>query len=667
MNTIQNIEVGFSDLFSTGTRAETLLNAIDWQNHCLGLPQYWQSALRTALGICLNAPEPGYILWGESRTFFCNDAWLYILRETHAEALGQPFELHWAETWNQYLKNWVNSVERLGRPIRSTHPVFQPGRQGYMEGHYYDLRVAPLFEEFGRVGGVYITLFEHHPVSEKGNNGQLLARRPSQAEVIREQLRDSDLRYRLVAEASNDFIWDWNLVTDEVIRNEGIRKVFGYTPEQLRPGAAWGWAQIHIADRRRVMQGMQTALDDGSDFWEDEYFYRRANGTYVQVHCRAQIVRDSIGKAVRMVGSVRDITEQKRAEEALNRDRAELERLVWERTWELEQSHERLRLSERLASLGTLSAGLGHDMGNLLVPVRVRVEALERADLPPEALEDVRAIKISAEYLQRLANGLRLLAVDPKKTYVGEATELRAWWNDACGVLRTILPRGVVLQDNLPEGECWVEISKTALTQVVFNLVQNAGDALRGKGEGIVSLSAEQIGEKVRLFIADDGPGMSPDVKARCMEPFYTTKARGISTGLGLVLVYGLIKEARGSVEIDTELGKGTTFVLTLDTAKTESTEIPRRDLKTAVIDVKDARLRAFITTILGTVSVRLLSKGDPAPHILVTDDSDHVSQTAAKVILIGELSDEKSGVLSLGKSPKPQELRDALRKAAKE
>jgi signal transduction histidine kinase len=77
------------------------------------------------------------------------------------------------------------------------------------------------------------------------------------------------------------------------------------------------------------------------------------------------------------------------------------------RVAELDQSHERLRMADRMATIGTLSAGLGHDMGNLLVPVRVRLEALESAALPPELAGDVQAIKTSTQYLQRLANGLR--------------------------------------------------------------------------------------------------------------------------------------------------------------------------------------------------------------------------------------------------------------------
>ena len=169
-----------------------------------------------------------------------------------------------------------------------------------------------------------------------------------------------------------------------------------------------------------------------------------------------------------------------------------------------------------------------------------------------------------ADYLQRLAIGLRLLAADPNRTRFAESTELHGWWSEAVAVLKSTLPIGVELRSEFPKDECWVAMSRPALMQAVFNLVQNAGDAMRDLPSGSVTVKAMEHDEGVDIVVSDTGPGMSEDVKRRCMEPFYTTKAREISTGLGLALVYGIVRDAGGSVELDSVPGQGTTFTLRL-------------------------------------------------------------------------------------------------------
>src|SRR5690606_29843934 len=161
-----------------------------------------------------------------------------------------------------------------------------------------------------------------------------------------------------------------------------------------------------------------------------------------------------------------------------HRDR--LEELVQERTAELQASHERLRLAERMASIGTLATGLGHDMGNLLLPIRCRLDAMEARQLPPGFREDIEAIRQSAEYLQQLTNGLRLLALDPDEaTASGGRTDLSAWWRDVVALFKNALPKHVGLNLRIPPGLPHAALAPHRLTQAVLNLVNNAGEALR--------------------------------------------------------------------------------------------------------------------------------------------------------------------------------------------
>lgn len=476
-------------------------------------------------------------------------------------------------------------------------------------------------------------------------------------ERIREQFAELDTLYKSTPHGLCFFDLDFRYrrLNERLAEMNGIphQSHLGRTPYELVPDLAVKAEPIF----RKVLEtnehltlelAGQTAADPGKEHvWLETWFPVRDDGGLV------------LGVAV----VIEDITDRKRMEEELTLHREQLQVLVEQRTAELEASRQRLQIAERMASLGTLSAGLGHDMGNLLVPVRVRLESLTRMELPEEARQDLLAIRSSAEYLQRLANGLRLLALDPKRSQSQNATELHAWLAEAVTVLKNVLPRGMSLETELPEGECWVNISKAALMQVVFNLVQNAGDAMRAQATGVVCITAKRLAESVELRIRDTGPGMSEEVRRRCMEPFFTTKSRGISTGLGLALVFGLIQDAGGRVQLESEPGKGTEFILSLRPGRVvtpTSTDGRAR----AVVSLRDARQRAIVTTELRNLQyeVEVTPGGAPDAAVVVTDSTEGIEGFRGKLILLAETTTRPASAVVLGARPKIQELRAALR-----
>ncbi|WP_395843055.1 PAS domain-containing protein [Archangium violaceum] len=134
-----------------------------------------------------------------------------------------------------------------------------------------------------------------------------------------EALRQSETRYLLATRATRNAVWDWDLLTDALSWNEGISTVFGYAPEQVIPYATWWYEHIHPEDRERVVHGIHAVIGSAhGQHWEDEYRFRRADGLYRRVRDRGSIVRDSQGKAVRMVGAMQDVTDQREAEENLS-------------------------------------------------------------------------------------------------------------------------------------------------------------------------------------------------------------------------------------------------------------------------------------------------------------------------------------------------------------
>ena len=361
------------------------------------------------------------------------------------------------------------------------------------------------------------------------------------------------------------------------------------------------WLARYRNGAERVREGIRDLFDGRVDAIDAELDITSAEGER-RVWSLSASSPGTLDDGRRFVVSMAvDITDRKRSEDELTRYHELLEQLVRERTAELERSHAQLRLSERMAALGTLSAGLGHDMGNLLLPVRLRMEAMESKGVPTELQEDLEAIRKCTEYLQRLANGLRLFALDPEESGgQPHRTDLQDWWSDVEAFLRNVLPRAIELEQRFADDLPPIAMPRHRLTQAVFNLVQNAGNAMRGQTSGNVVVWAEPSadGRSIRVGVSDDGPGMSPDVRARCLEPFFTTNTRSISTGLGLSLVHGIVAKAGGSITIESERGRGTTFVLALPAVATSPSGQAEPDRR-AVVSGLDPRMKSYVASLL--------------------------------------------------------------------
>ena len=153
----------------------------------------------------------------------------------------------------------------------------------------------------------------------------------SQTGVIRSRLENEALlerRFQYVAQATNDTIWDWNLLADTVWWSEGVRTTFGYPPDEMAPDATERWERLHPEDRDRVRSGLAAAIEGSGEHWSDEYRYRRADGAYAYVLDRGYIMRDPSGRPIRMIGAMMDITAQKHAEEALRQQRTILQSVI---------------------------------------------------------------------------------------------------------------------------------------------------------------------------------------------------------------------------------------------------------------------------------------------------------------------------------------------------
>ena len=270
-------------------------------------------------------------------------------------------------------------------------------------------------------------------------------------------------------------------------------------------------------------------------------------------------------------------TSRARRRETRERERAEAERRRLE---------ERLRLSQRLEAVGRLAGGVAHDFNNQLTTILGYCDLLSMRlgrehPLQHEVGEIRRAGRRSAALIDQLLAFSRRKRIAPQHLDLNEAvTEVSA-------LLRPLLGRQVELECRLAPDPLPVEADPGQLEQLVIDLASNARDAMPEGGRLVLTTGQRQLdssrpgdlfdvepGEYCRLTIADTGRGMDAETLAHVFEPFYTTKEVGRGSGLGLACVYGMVKQNRGYIWVDSRPGAGATFDIYLPRV---SSGAPRR------------------------------------------------------------------------------------------
>ena len=270
-------------------------------------------------------------------------------------------------------------------------------------------------------------------------------------------------------------------------------------------------------------------------------------------------------------------------------------------------------LRESLSTIGTLSSGLGHDLGNVLHALRLRLDSLRSMELPEHATADVRAIVDVMAYLHRLTNGLRLLAGDVRDSRVEQGvTRLGAWWTDVQGLLRTVLPPQVTLRWEVPPTLPPLRMPPVALTQVMFNILQQRGQALEGRSDATIRISARRIRGSfaLRLGVHDNGTPMRAGEIAEVLS--VRDSGTRPPTGLGLPVAVSLVRRAGGEFSISARANSGTSFVARLALVDTRRRTRPHsRSL--ARVTLGEPQLVALVNRIARRSGFLLSSSDRPA------------------------------------------------------
>ena len=365
-------------------------------------------------------------------------------------------------------------------------------------------------------------------------------------------------------------------------------------------------------------------------------FDGRAEGTLVTATGEQRFLvwtqslyRDIDGKIVGACALGMDITDHKRNTELLSDHRDHLEQLVGQRSRALAESERRLRDAERLAALGQLSAGVSHDMGNMLLPVRCHIDRIRGEAMTDGQRASLDAVSAEIEFLDHLGEGLDLLSgsgsTQQENRNTGfEDVPLRAWWSEVSPLFRGMIPPEVSISEHADEELPAVRIPRHLLTRATMNLVTNAVEAVarrtRDDGESRIEFSLRNQGDRsVCIAVADNGPGITDSVRHRAADPFFTTKTRSLSTGLGLSVARGVARMAGGTLDLISRDDGGAVAVLVFPKAPdTPSPGCPSESrLPVVAIEIDQPRVAAICAVILGSLPCKVSEESGDADLVL--------------------------------------------------
>ena len=281
-------------------------------------------------------------------------------------------------------------------------------------------------------------------------------------------------------------------------------------------------------------------------------------------------VRIVSGHGERLVlATFRDITEKKRMERELLTKHAELRDAYVElekKNVELETMQQTLVQAGKMAALGELAAGIAHELNQPLQGIRGYAQELQQIVVAtPEITSGLSEIISNSDKMASIIGYLR--AFTRKSVEKHEMVDIHLPIEEAFKMLsRQFASRGIRVTRDFGTQIPQVYANPLQLEQVFINLATNARDAIEAteRGAGSVSISTRVNGEFVEIIFKDDGCGMSDRTQAKAFNPFFTTKEVGKGMGLGLSLSYGMISKLHGSIVVQSEIGKGTTFLIRL-------------------------------------------------------------------------------------------------------
>ena len=362
------------------------------------------------------------------------------------------------------------------------------------------------------------------------------------------ELRAAETRYRTLVErlpaityvAEVGIEGRWQFVSPQ------IESILGFSAEEWMANPGLWITRIHEEDRE-IAIAAESRVQATGELYKAEYRMHARDGRILWFRDEANLLEGTAGAKPLMQGVLYDITEHRRMED-------------------------RLRQAQKMEAVGQLAGGVAHDFNNLLMVMGAHIDRIRDRLLPDDPLSaDASEVHHAVQRAAALTS--QLLAFSRKQFLQPRVLDVSEVLNGVARMLARLLPENIELKIESESDLAKVKVDQSQLEQALLNLALNARDAMPGGGTLTIRAASIQFDEAqnwrhstvqpgayVMLAVRDSGTGMDTATQARIFEPFFTTKAPGKGTGLGLPMVYGVIKQSGGAISVYSEPGQGTTF-----------------------------------------------------------------------------------------------------------
>jgi PAS domain S-box-containing protein len=367
----------------------------------------------------------------------------------------------------------------------------------------------------------------------------------SERKAAEEALRESEKKYRTILETITDGYHEVDLAGNLTLVNDSMCEIFGYPREELL-----GVNYRKLMDEenaKSIFEAYNQVYQTGKPNPGFSYQSFRKDGSTRDVSVSISLIKDADGQPRGFRGIMRDITERKRLQEQLYQ-------------------------AAKMEAIGTLAGGLAHDFNNLLQIVLGYSDliAIDKESQDKD-LQRARLIRDAAMRGRDLVN--RILTFSRKVETKPRPVDLNHELSQVEHLLRRTIPKMIEIELRLADNLRLIDADPTQIEQILLNLAVNAAQAMPEGGK--LTFQTENVwlndeycrthletkpGEHVLLTVSDTGPGMEKEILDRIFEPFFTTKARGEGTGLGLSMVFGIVKSHEGQISCHSKPGAGTVF-----------------------------------------------------------------------------------------------------------
>jgi PAS domain S-box-containing protein len=432
-------------------------------------------------------------------------------------------------------------------------------------------------------------------------------------------LSDSEERLKLSLRSGRIGTFEWNIQEGSHFWDDQMHNIWG-----LKPGTYQGITEadfldyLHPDDAERFNETVTRTLEGDGDY-DIEYRIILPNGSTHHVHALASLVKDEQGQPARLTGVCLDITDRKNLEE-------------------------QLRQSQKMEAVGHLTGGVAHDFNNLLAVIMGNLELVQDSgnledDKRQNLHRAITAVDRGASLTDQLLSFSRQQTLNPK---IGNANALIA---DMTMLLVRTLGEDIDIRTTFSRKSQLISVDPALLGNAILNMAINSRDAMPDGGVLLIETDEVELdgefnddsgtaifGPHVVITVSDEGSGMDNETLEHVFDPFYTTKAVGEGTGLGLSMVYGFVNQSGGHVTIDSEKGIGTTIKLYFpvtdkrpeDTDHQATTgEARQKGSGTILVVEDDEDVRMVTVSLLGQLNYEVLEAEDGPSALKLLENND--------------------------------------------